>query len=587
MARRRSSIEKAIDEALEGWIEAGLVIATEWKGAPLFSTRLPAKGVFFDEQAVERVLQFFMLLRQLQGRWAGQEFRLLDWQVRFIIAPVFGVKKKDSGFRAIRTVWVEVPRKNGKSTLCSGIALYLLMADREAGAQVYTAAGDRRQAGLVFGPSRDMAAGSPEIARALGKGLRRHILEHPKTGSILRSLSSDGARQHGLNVSGAIIDEVHVHKKPDLIDALETGTGSRTQPLILFITTADEGTDGSTYATKREYLEGVVSGTIQDPTYYGIVFAADPERSGFNPFSDAAIIEANPGSDVTVSMEYLRSQAEIARQSPAQLNRYLRLHLNIRTKQLTRWLPLESYDATGQTILDEEWSGVTAYGGLDLSTSSDFTAFALVADSAAGNQIARVLVWIPEERMDELEKRCVVPLARWRSEGWIKVTEGNVVDYATVRSDIASEVTRLGCWVNTIGYDPWNATETVQMLGDSGFNMVPIRQGYATLSPPTKNLERLIIGSTPQAPRIRTGGNPVLRWMADCVEVRTDDNGNIKPVKPDRNKSAKRIDGIVALIMAIRERMAVENEESFASDYLLAVINSQDSVEPDKAKTGG
>ena len=184
-------------------------------------------------------------------------------------------------------------------------------------------------------------------------------------------------------------------------------------------------------------------------------------------------------------------------------------------------------------------------------------------------------MWLPEERLPDLERRCSIPLGRWRADGWLKVTEGNVVDYAQVRADIETEINRLGCWVSTIGYDPWNASETVQLLEQSGYSMVPLRQGYATLSPPTKALERLIVGSTPLQPMIRTGGNPVLRWMADCVEVRTDDNGNIKPVKPDRNKSSKRIDGIVALVMAMREQIATTTEESAAGDYLAALVNAQ------------
>lgn len=572
-APRRSSIERKIEEHVEAWVAAGLVERTEWKGRPLLTTPLPTKGVVFDPDAVERVLKFFLLLRQIIGRWSGRRFVLLDWQVRWIIAPVFGIKHRATGFRVFRTAWVEIPRKNGKSTLCSGIGLYLFMADREPGAQVYAAAGDKNQAGLVFGPSRQMALGSPEIAKKLGKGgIRRFLLEHPTTHAIFRPLSSDGARQHGLNVHGAIIDEVHVHKTPDLIDALETGTGSREQPLVFFITTADDGADGSIYNTKREYCEGVAAGHIVDPTFYGVVFGVDHTVEGFDPFSDETLRAANPGADVTVLMDYLRSKATEARQSPAQLNRYLRLHLNIRTKQVTRWIPLEDFDRTRQIVDDSEWAGQLVHSGLDLSSTTDFTAYVVRGQDYEHGHPVRMLCWIPEERVDVLEKKTGVPLRRWVEAGWIRLTEGNVVDYSQVREDILADRDRYGYTIHTCAYDPWNASETVMQLEDAGVQMVPVRQGYANLSAPAKAIERLVVGSTPKDPLVRTGGNPVLRWMVDCAEVRSDDNGNIKPVKPDRAKSTKRIDGVVAWIMAEREAMAAEMEDEAPADQFFAAL---------------
>jgi len=553
----RPAIERQIDAAIKRWEAAGLVEPTTWKGAPLLRTPLPAgPDVVFDTDAVERVLKFFALLRQLIGRWSGRRFVLLDWQVRYLVAPVFGLKSKTTGHRIIRTVWFEIPRKNGKSTLCSGLALYLFAADREQGAQVYTAAGDRSQAGIVFGPCRDMAAGSPELARTLGKGIRRHYLEHPRTRSILRALSSDGARQQGLNVHGAIIDEVHVHKTPDLIDALETGVGSRTQPLVIFITTADDGADGSVYATKREYLEGIAAGTIDDRTFLGVVFGVDHTGPGFDPFADASLIAANPGIDITVMLDYLQAKAAEARQSPAQLNRYLRLHLNIRTKQTTRWLSLAAWDAAaGELDIDQAFRGRPCYGGLDLSSTTDFSAFAFVSPLDTEGYSAHVLHWLPEQRADELERRTGVPLNRWRDEGWLRFTEGNVVDYAQVRADIKAEAERIGAVLLEVAFDPWNAAETVNEMQNDGLTMVPIRQGYASLSNPAKELERLVMGSTVAAPLLVHGANPVLRWQADNVEVHQDPAGNIKPAKPDRRKSSKRIDGIAAVVNALARAM--------------------------------
>lgn len=573
-----------------------LALPTIWTGKPLLRTPLPATydpdptgelysaslrpagdpfdararaveagaEFYYDAPAVEKVLRSFRALHQLIGRHAGLPFVLLDWQVRYLIAVVFGLKRTATGRRVIRTVWFEIPRKNGKSTLCSGLALYLLAGDGEQGAQVYTAAGDRSQAGIVFGPCRDMAAGSPQLARRLTPaGIRRHYLEHPPSGSILRALSSDGARQHGLNVHGAIVDEVHVHRNPDLIDALETGVGSREQPLVVFITTADDGVDGSIYATKREYLEGIVSGTIVDPTFYGVVFGVDHTAAGFDPFATETLVAANPGTDVTVLLEYLEAKAEEARQSPSQLNRYLRLHLNVRTKQTMRWLPLDRWDAAAGNGLDPAhlFHGRPSYGGLDLSSTTDFTAFAFITqlvDEAAiptEGYAAHVLHWIPEERADELERKTGVPLGAWREAGWLRFTEGNVVDYAQVRADIRAEAELLGTTLVEVAFDPWNASETVNEMQNEGLTMVPIRQGYASLSAPSKELERLVMGSTTAAPLLIHGANPVLRWMADNVEVHQDPAGNIKPAKPDRRKSTKRVDGIAALVNALARAM--------------------------------
>jgi len=561
-ASSTSTAEK-IDAAVARWVDEGLVVGTDWPGRPLLNTPLPCGT--FDEVAVERVLRFFLLLKQLIGRWAGREFRLLDWQVRWLIAPVFGLKHQD-GRRMIRTFWFEIPRKNGKSTLCSGLALYLLMADREAAAEVYCAAGDKAQATIVFRAARNMAEGSVAIAAKLGKrGIQRALLEHPGTGSILRALASDmGGRLHGLNVHGAIVDEVHTHKTADTIDALETGTGSREQPIVGFITTADDGADGSIYATKREYVEGLASGTIIDPSFYGVVFGADATVEGFDPFSEATLRAANPGYGVTILADYLERKAAEAQSSPAQLNRYLRLHLNIRTKQTVRWLPLDRWDATASLVTVEEWKGRVAYGGLDLSTTTDMTAFTLLAPDGDG-VVCWPMFWLPEERAEVIERETHVPLAIWAREGWLRLTEGNVVDYQQMRTDIKAEVARLGCKVAEVAYDPWNATETVQEMERDGYVMVPTRQGYATLSPACKELERLVMGSTSERPLFRHGGHPVLRWHADCVEVRQDEGGNVKPAKPDRMKSAKRIDGIAAAVNAMSRLMLRQPEKKYRS----------------------
>jgi len=494
---RRADLTAAIDAAVEGWVREGLVDATEWMAQgrrPLLVTPLPAEpGTWFDPAAVERVLRFFGLLRQLIGRHAGAPFRLMDWQVRYLIAPVFGLKRPD-GLRAIRTVWFEIPRKNGKSTVCSALGLYLAFADREQGAEVYAAAGDREQANIVFRAAANMASGSAPLRRKLGRrGIQRKLLEHPTTHSIFRALSSEGLRAHGLNVHAGLVDEVHVHRNPDVVDALETGTGSRAQPLIVFITTADDGAEtGSIYATKRAEVEALVAGHAEDPTVFGVVFGVDDTAPGFDAFSEDTLRAANPGYGITVLADYLGSKAAQAKRSPGQLNRYLRLHLNVRTKQVTRWLSMPAWDAcaAGRAVSLDDLEGRPCVGGLDLSSTTDMTSFVLwfppVSDDPAEPHIVVPFFWLPEDNIAELERRTKVPLERWaRTDAHagpaLRLTEGNVVDYRQVRH-LITETLAPRFDLQAIGYDRWNATETITELVDAGMAMEQVSQGYGGLN---------------------------------------------------------------------------------------------------------
>ena len=558
---------RVIGEHVAAMIEAGLVIETGWMedNAPVLVTPLPTgPHVVYSRSKVERVVKALGKLQQIKGRWARHPLRLFDWQVFYEIAPVFGLIDERTGFRIIRTAWFEKPRKNGKSTECSGLALYLAFADGEEGAEVYAAARDKAQAQIVFAPCKVMAERSAELRKKLGvRGITKGYLTNPTTTSILRPLAADmGGNLHGLNVHGGIVDEVHVHRTPDTIDAIETGTGSREQPLVVFITTADEGKTGSIYDTKRTYVENLCTGTIVDPSFYGVVFAATEEQLARDPFSIETLRAANPGIGYTVTEDYLRSKAREAANSPAQLNRYLRLHCGKRTKQTIAWLTMAKWDAAAGSVQPEDFRDRTAYLGFDLSATTDFTAAVWISPFEVEQRSTTVLAylvwarfWIPEERVDELERLTGVPLRAWAKAGWVTLTEGNVVDYAKVRADMAAETERLGCTVAEVAYDPWNATETVQEMQYEGHNMIPTRQGYLTLNAPAKEIERAVMGSTPELPLFRHGGNPVLRWMADCAEVMQDPAGNIKPAKPDRRKSSKRIDGIAAAVNAMSRAM--------------------------------
>lgn len=573
-----AQVWKIIRRHVAELVKANKVIDTKWKGKPLLVTPVPhGKHVTYDPARVERVIATMSQFDQIKGRWSGKPLAMFDWQVIWEIAPVFGLvtwedhensslfdedeprDEQNAGqwVRIIRTAWFEKPRKNGKSTECSGLGLYLAFADNEDGAEVYAAARNRDQAKIVFTPARVMAERCGPLRRKLGPtGITKNLLENPSTLSIFRPLASDlGGGLHGLNVSGAVIDEVHVHKTSDTIDAIETGTGSRLQPLIVFITTADEGIPGSIYDTKRTYIDLLASRHQTDESFYAVVFGATKaQMTGKRAFSDATLIAANPGIGYTVTMRYLRSKAREAAGSPKQLNKFLRLHLGKRTKQSVAWFDLDQWDAAMGAVKDSEFRGKKGYLGIDLSATTDFTAAAiLVPDEKTGGIFGKLMVWIPEDRVDHLERLTKVPLRQWAKEGFIRFTEGNVVDYAQFRRDLNAEVARLKVTIVETGYDPWNATETVQEMQSKkpNYTMIPIRQGYGSLSAPSKELDRLVNGSTPEKPLVRFGWNPVLRWMADCVETMTDNSDNIKPKKPDRRESAARIDGIAAIVTGL------------------------------------
>ncbi|MER7076622.1 Phage terminase-like protein, large subunit, contains N-terminal HTH domain [Saccharopolyspora kobensis] len=558
MTARRCWTEQQWADQLDEWAEAGLIERTGWTGAPFLTTPEPTpepgapgfvEGAWFDPSAVERFLRFCLLLRHTLGKWAGASVRLFDWQVRYQVGPALGWKHPD-GTRIIRTVIVLIPRKNGKSTLASVLSLYLWCADREAGAEVYAAAGDRQQARRVYDAAKAMAETSSAIRKRAAGGIKRSVMEYPPTSAIFRALSSDGGRQHGLNVSGAVIDELHVHKHRGLVDALETGTGSRVQPLVWIISTADDGTTNTIFAEKYEYLQALHGGHVDDPSTFGVVFAADPAA---DPFDEATWEAANPGLGLTVSRDYLRRQANRARVTPGYLNEFLRLHLNVRTKTGARWLDLSAWDAGAGLVDLDALDGRPCFAGLDLSATTDLTSLSLwfppPDGDPDGEHVWVPFFWLPEDNVAAIARRTRVPFDRWAEQPGplgrlLRTTEGNVVDYRAVRN-LITQINRR--WpITALGYDPWNATETINELADDGLVLEPVRQGYASLSPPSKALERLVL-----AGRVRHGGNPILRYCIDCTEVRSDENGNVRPVKPDTRTSAKRIDGTISGLNAL------------------------------------
>ncbi|MGM0782145.1 MAG: terminase large subunit [Actinomycetota bacterium] len=507
---------------------------------------------WFDVARAQRALRALGAFTHTKGRWAGVHLRLgqgLDpWQVVWILAPVFGWvyfdAELDRVVRVIRRVWVEIPRKNGKSTISSAISGVLLLADQEPGAEVYNAAGSKEQAARVFEDAKRMLSTS-KAARSRVEPLK-DVVRVPRTASILRVLSSVAETAHGLNVSGAVVDEVHtLRRKAGLVDALETGVGARDQPLLLYITTADEAEDGTPYDEKHTYTLNVASGIISDPSFYGVVWGAE---EGDDPFAESTWAKASPGFPKSPNRRYMETEAKKARNSPRELAVFKQLALNLRTSSTSRWLDIRKWDELTARPDRARLRGRRAWAGIDLSATSDFTAWAVWVESTRPGYQLELLIdyWVPEDRVEALQEQLQVPLQAWVDQGYVHATEGDVIDYAAVKAKAVGDVRHYD--MQRISYDRMFAGHIVQEIDQAarGVDLVPVGQGFVGIGPAAKEFERLINGGLVILP-----DDPVSRWMALWTETKTDETDNIRPVKPNRRSSMRRIDGIQAAVTGL------------------------------------
>jgi phage terminase large subunit-like protein len=494
---------------------------------------------YFDKRAARFAVNFFQnLLVHIKGEWAGKPFILQGWQRDEIIEPLFGWKRTGDGTRRFRTAYIEIPRKNGKSTLAAGIALYLEFADGEQGAEVYSAAADKDQAGIVFDLAKDMVDESSELSKR-SKSFKGSIII-PSTKSTYRVLSADAFTKHGLNAHGVVVDELHVQPTRELVDVLVTSTGARRQPLVVLITTA--GFDKESICWEyHDYARQVDEGLIDDASFFSYIAAADKDDDWLD---EKIWAKANPGLGVSVKLDYLRTEAKRAEHIPAYQNIFRRLHLNQWTAQESRWLDLEAWDACQFVVDPKLMEGAECYAGLDLANTSDLASLVLNFPTEKGEEERHAWLpffWIPEDNMVERVRKDRVPYDAWVRDGLITTTEGNVIDYGFILRDIE----RLGEIYNIkeIAFDRWGAGQISQQLEGLGFEIVGFGQGYKSMSPPMVDLLRLVM-----AKKLAHGGHPVLRWMADNLVVDQDPAGNIKP---NKKKSREKIDGIVAGLMGL------------------------------------
>jgi phage terminase large subunit-like protein len=506
-------------------------------------------GYDVDWGAANRACEFFgECITHVEGSVAGQPYILEPWE-RAIVGNIFGWKDA-KGMRRYKEVFIFVPRKNSKTTLTAGITNCIFFTDHEPGAQIYMAAAEREQATLCFSIAAQMIRQEPYLAErcAIFPGSKKVVLnrefERGKPSEI-KAISADANTKHGFNVHAVVIDELHAQPNRDLVDVLMTGTASRKQPIVIHITTSDFERQ-SVCNEKHDYASKVRDGIISDPSFFPAIWEASRDDDWKSP---ATWKKANPNYGKSVTEAYLSRECQRAIDSPSYENTFKRLHLNIRTEQDVRWLSMNKWDDSDSE--QSELEGKECFAALDLASTSDLSALVLLF--ANGEHLeAKPFFWVPRETAKRRDRDSRVPYLQWINQGFIKTTEGDATDYDVIRRDI--NALRQKYIIKEIAFDPWNATQLANQLADDGFELIKFNQNISSLSEPTKRLERLILSSG-----ISFGKNPVLRWMASNVTVHQDSSGNIRP---DRKKSTEKIDGIVALVMALGRHLSKTDETS-------------------------
>ena len=501
-------------------------------------TKFKAKNSVYDKDSADFAVKFIECLCHTKGKWAGQKFELIDWQEQ-IIRDLFGILKPN-GYRQFNTAYVEIPKKMGKSELAAAIALLLCCGDGEQRAEVYGCAADRNRASIVFDVAADMVQLCPDLEKRVQIYKSNKKLVYLPTNSFYQVLSAEAYSKHGLNVHGVVFDELHAQPNRKLYDVMTKGSGdARMQPLYFLITTAGNNTESIGYEIHQK-AKDILEGRKIDPTFYPVIYGAEEGDDWTDP---KVWKKANPSLGITVGIDKVRDACESAKQNPAEENSFRQLRLNQWVKQSVRWMPMDKWDKCAFAADPSQLEGRVCCGGLDLSSTTDITAFVLVfpPEDEDDKYIVLPYFWIPEENMQIRVNRDRVPYDLWERQGYLQTTEGNVIHYGFIEKFIEQLGERYN--IREIAFDRWGAVQMVQNLEGMGFTVVPFGQGFKDMSPPTKELMKLVLEE-----RIAHGGHPVLRWMMDNIFIRTDPAGNIKA---DKEKSTEKIDGAVATIMAL------------------------------------
>lgn len=512
-------------------------------------TKFKAKDSYYDKEYADFAVAFIESLCHTKGTWAGKKFELIDWQEQ-IIRDLFGTLKPN-GYRQFNTAFIEIPKKQGKSELAAAVALLLTCGDGEQRAEVYGCAADRQQASIVFEVAADMVRMCPALSKRVKILASQKRIIYIPTNSFYQVLSAEAYSKHGFNIHGVVFDELHTQPNRKLFDVMTKGSGdARMQPLYFLITTAGTDTHSICYETHQK-AKDILEGRKIDPTFYPVIYGADEN----DDWTDPKVWEkANPSLGITVGIDKVQTACESAKQNPSEENSFRQLRLNQWVKQAVRWMPMDKWDKCAFAVNEDDLRGRVCYGGLDLSSTTDITAFVLVFPplDEEDKYIILPYFWIPEDTLDLRVKRDHVPYDVWERQEYLQTTEGNVVHYGYIEKFIEQLGKRFN--IREIAFDRWGAVQMVQNLEGMGFTVVPFGQGFKDMSPPTKELMKLTLEQ-----RIAHGGHPVLRWNMDNIFVRTDPAGNIKA---DKEKSTEKIDGAIATIMALDRAIRCGNDTS-------------------------
>lgn len=500
----------------------------------------------WNEAEAARVCQFIELLTHTKGELAGQRIHLEPWQV-FILTTVFGWRRKSDGGRRFRRVYIEVPRGNGKSCLSSGVALYCLLADREPGAEVYSFATTRDQAKIVFGDAKVMAEHNEPLRKKFGLQVLANALYVPSTNSTFQAKSAEGSTLDGLNTHLAVVDELHAHKTRAVYDVVETSLGKRRSSLLWCITTSGFDTSGICYEV-RTMSTKVLEKTTEDETQFSIIYTID---EGDDWTSLESLEKANPNWGVSVRPEVITSLLQKAKALPSAVNNFKTKHLDVWCSASSAWMDLQAWNRCTSAGLElSDFEGRPCFIGLDIGAKNDITAKVRLFPNGRSFAIFTEY-YLPEAT---IEKATNSQYSGWVAEGLLTTTSGAMTDVAVIEEGLREDLSRFD--VKAIGYDPWNAIALATSLSNAGAPMVEFRNTVQKISEPMKTLEALV-----QDGRIEHNGDPIMKWMMGNVVAKLDAKDNIFPRK---ERYENKIDGVVALIMAVGLAGTPEEQDPFA-----------------------
>ena len=518
----------------------------------LARTPSPAWPWVFDEARATRICEFLELLPHIKGKWA-RERRLIEldgWQC-WILTTIFGWVHATTGLRRFREVYLEVPRKNAKSTLSSGVALYMLTADGEQGAEVYSAATTRDQARIVFDDAKAMAERTPDMRTYLGVAILQHAITVAYTASKFVPLAAEGSTLDGLNVHFAVLDELHAHKTRAVYDVIDTARGAREQSILWNITTAGTDRSGICYE-RRTHLTKVLDRVIDDPSLFGVIYTIDDTD---DPFVESSWAKANPNWGVSVLRDDMESAARKAAAMPSAMNNFLTKRLNVWVNGDSSWMDMRAWErCADHTLQLADFAGERCWMGLDLAQKKDFAALCIVFERA-GTWHVFTRLYLNELAVQESGN---AHLSGWARAGYVQVTDGDITDFDVVAEDLRSYCRQFD--VQEIAFDPALSMYFAGKLIEEGLPLVEITQRAMFFTPPLIQVENLV-----HEGKLKFDGNPVMIWMVSNLVVKVSKFNELRA--PTKERPENKIDGPMAMLMALGRALAVEQNDVIDKNF--------------------